>query len=47
MVILLKATKLGRLDKNKTLVTFQQMLDDGFWLVPTTAVEFERILSGL
>lgn len=47
LFILLKATKLGLLDKNKTLVTFQQMLEDGFWLAPTTAVEFERILSEL
>ena len=47
LFILLKATKLGLLDKNKTLVTFQQMLEDGFWLAPTTAVEFERILSRL
>jgi len=47
LFILLKAAKLGLLDKNKTLVTFQQMLVDGFWLAPTTAVEFERILSRL
>lgn len=47
LFILLKATKLGLIDKNKTLVTFQQMLEDGFWLAPTTAVEFERILSRL
>lgn len=47
LFILLKSVKLGLLDKNLTLTIFQQMLEDGFWLAPTTAVEFERILFEL
>ena len=47
LFILLKSVKLGLLNKNETLTIFQQMLEDGFWLVPTTAVEFERILFEL
>ncbi|HJH29822.1 MAG TPA: DUF3368 domain-containing protein [Methanosarcinaceae archaeon] len=47
LFILLKSVKLGLLDKNETLTIFQQMLEDGFWLAPTIAVEFERILFKL
>ena len=47
LFILLKSVKLGLLDKNLTFTIFQQMLEDGFWLAPTTAVEFERILFDL
>ena len=47
LFILLKSVKLGLLNKNETLTIFQQMLEDGFWLAPTTAVEFERILFEL
>lgn len=47
LFILLKSVKLGLLNKNETLTIFQQMLEDGFWLAPTTAVEFEKILFEL
>ena len=44
LFILLKSVKVGRLKKNELLAIFQQMLEDGFWLAPTTAVEFEKML---
>ena len=47
LFILLKSVKLGLLKKNESLAIFQQMLEDGFWLAPTTAVEFEKILFEL
>ncbi len=47
LFILLKSVKLGLLNKNETHTIFQQMLEDGFWLAPTIAVEFERILFEL
>ncbi len=47
LFILLKSVKLGLLNKNETHTIFQQMLEDGFWLTPTIAVEFERILFEL
>ena len=31
-------------DKGESLAIFQQMLEDGFWLAPDTAVEFEKML---
>ena len=47
LFVLLKSVKLGLLEKNESLAIFQQMLEDGFWLAPTTAVEFEKILFEL
>ena len=47
LFILLKSVKLGLLKKNESLAIFQQMLEDGFWLAPTTAVEVEKILFEL
>lgn len=44
LFVLLRSVKLGLLKKNESLVIFEQMLEDGFWLAPTTAVEFEKIL---
>ena len=44
LFILLKSVKDGLLGKGESLAIFQQMLEDGFWLAPDTAVEFERIL---
>jgi len=42
--ILLKSVKDGLLGKGESLAIFQQMLEDGFWLAPDTAVEFERMI---
>ncbi|MDF1532554.1 MAG: hypothetical protein SCH39_02735 [Methanosarcinales archaeon] len=47
LFVLLKSVKLGLLEKNESLAIFQQMLEDGFWLAPNTAVEFEKILFEL
>lgn len=44
LFILLKSVKDGLLGKGESLAIFQQMLEDGFWLAPDTAVEFERML---
>jgi len=44
LFILLKSVKDGLLDKGESLAIFQQMLEDGFWLAPDTAVEFEKML---
>ena len=44
LFILLKSVKDGLLGKGESLAIFQQMLEDGFWLAPDTAVEFERMI---
>ncbi|MEA1984323.1 MAG: hypothetical protein U9N13_01565 [Euryarchaeota archaeon] len=47
LFILLNATKLELLEKNESLEMFRQMLEDGFWLAPDIAVDFERMLFQL
>lgn len=47
LYILLKAVKPGLLGREESLAIFQQMLEDGVWIAPDTAVEFEKMLFQL
>ncbi len=43
LFILLRSVKDGLLDKGESPAIFKQMPEDGFWLAPDTAVEFEKM----
>jgi len=47
LYILLKAVKPGLPGRKESLAMFQQMLEDGFWIAPDTAAEFEKVLFQL